>query len=150
MYLDFCAGNENLHCANCDSVASILFNLGSPGFDSTDTLMKNAPVSHICVSYLCFDSYHYCTAYYSEFSACVFFISIDTFLTFLRHCSVCLSVCLVLWASLPEIKTDDDDDDDDGDCIGALWGTTSHDVCVVGDEAQSAEVESRTAAAAQP
>jgi len=58
-----------------------------------------------------------------------------------------LSVCLVLWASLPEIKTDDDDDDD---CIGALWGTTSHDVCVVGDEAQSAEVESRTAAAAQP
>ena len=24
-----------------------------------------------------------------------------------------LSVCLVLWASLPEIKTDDDDDDDD-------------------------------------
>jgi len=62
-----------------------------------------------------------------------------------------LSVCLVLWASLPEIKTDDDDDDDDDDdCIGAQWGTTSHDVCVVGDEAQSAEVESRTAAAAQP
>jgi len=24
-----------------------------------------------------------------------------------------LSVCLVLWASLPEIKIDDDDDDDD-------------------------------------
>jgi len=26
-----------------------------------------------------------------------------------------LSVCLVLWASLPEIKIDDDDDDDDDD-----------------------------------
>ena len=37
-----------------------------------------------------------------------FFISIR----FLKHCSVCLSVCLVLWASLPEIKIDDDDDDD--------------------------------------
>jgi len=26
-----------------------------------------------------------------------------------------LSVCLVSWASLPEIKIDDDDDDDDDD-----------------------------------
>ena len=28
------------------------------------------------------------------------------------HISCTLSVCLVLWASLPEIKIDDDDDDD--------------------------------------
>jgi len=34
-----------------------------------------------------------------------------TFLTFFLSL-FCLSVCLVLWASLPEIKIDDDDDDD--------------------------------------
>jgi len=51
------------------------------------------------------------TAYYSEFSVCIFlFLYV---LTFFCYCSVCLSVCLVLWASLPEIKIDDDDDDDD-------------------------------------
>ena len=46
----------------------------------------------------------------SEFSVCVFFISIRLY--FFCHCSVCLSVCLVLWASLPENKIDDDDDGD--------------------------------------
>jgi len=43
-----------------------------------------------------------------------------TFLTLFGHCSVCLSVCFVLWASLPEIKIDDDDDDDDADWDGLL------------------------------
>jgi len=65
----------------------------------------------ICVSYLCFDSYDCCTAYNSELSVCVF--NFYKFLTFFFcHCSVCLSVCLVLWASLSGIKIDDDDDDD--------------------------------------
>jgi len=39
-----------------------------------------------------------------------FFISMRFLKHFFCHCSVCLSVCLVLWASLPEIKIDDDDD----------------------------------------
>ena len=44
----------------------------------------------ICVSYLCFDSYHCCTAYHSEFSVCVFY-----FYTFLNIFSVIvLYVCL--------------------------------------------------------
>jgi len=47
----------------------------------------------------------------SEFSVCVFFLISIRFLTFFCHCSVCLSVCLVLYASLPENKIDDDDDD---------------------------------------
>jgi len=64
----------------------------------------------MCLSYLCCDSYHCCTAYHSEFSVCDFFYSY-TFLAFFLS----LSVCLVLWASLPEIKIDDDDDDDDVD-----------------------------------
>ena len=42
-----------------------------------------------------------------------------TFLTFFWSL-FCLSVCLVLWASLPEIKIDDDDDDDDADWDGLL------------------------------
>ena len=42
--------------------------------------------------------------------SCDFFYSY-TFLAFFLS----LSVCLVLWASLPEIKIDDDDDDDDVD-----------------------------------
>ena len=43
----------------------------------------------------------------------MFVLFLYVFNIFSCHCSVCLSVCLVLWASLPEIKTDDDDDDDD-------------------------------------
>ena len=58
----------------------------------------------------CFDSYHCCTAYHSEFSVCVILL-LYVFNIFFCHCSVCLSVCLVLWASLPEIKIDGDDDD---------------------------------------
>ena len=69
------------------------------------------------LSYLCFDSYHCCTAYHSEFSACVFFYFYTFLNIFFCHCSVCLSVCLVLWASLPEIKINDDDYDDDDDDI---------------------------------
>ena len=40
------------------------------------------------------------------------FLFLYVFNIFFCHCSVCLSVCLVLWASLPEIKIDDYDDDD--------------------------------------
>ena len=58
---------------------------------------------------LCFDSYHCCTAYHSEHSVCVF-LFLYVFNIFFCHCSLRLSVCLVLWASLPEIKIDDDDD----------------------------------------
>jgi len=61
------------------------------------------------------------TAYHSEVSVCVFYFY--TFLTFFCHCSVCLSVCLVLWASLPEIKIDDDDDDADWDGLLCAQGT---------------------------
>jgi len=91
---------------------------------TTNTLMKNASVSysrlhnccsnrlvvHMCLSYLCSDSYHCCAAYHSEFSVCVFlFLYVfNIFSAIVLY--VCLSV-LVLWASLPEIKIDDDDDE---------------------------------------
>ena len=54
--------------------------------------------------------YHCCAACHSEFSVCVlyFYTFLNIFLSLL-----CLSVCLVLWVSLPEIEIDDDDDDDD-------------------------------------
>ena len=63
----------------------------------------------MCISYLCFDSYHCCTAYHCIFCLCVF-LFLYILKHFFCHCSVCLSDCLVLWASLPEIKVDDDDD----------------------------------------
>ena len=47
----------------------------------------------------------------------LFFLFLYVFNIFFCHCSVCLSVCLVLWVSLPEIKIDNDDDDD-------IFGTT--------------------------
>jgi len=108
-----------------DSVTSILFNLGLPSFD---TLMKNASVSYSClqkmlffnvrskadisqlnccsnrlVVHMCQLSVFWQLSYHCEFSVCV---------TFFCHCSACMSVCLVLWAWLPDIKIDDDDDDD--------------------------------------
>ena len=93
-----------------DSVTSILFNLGLPSFD---TLMKNASVSysrlhnccsnrlvvHMCLSYLCFDSYHCCTAYHSEFSVCVFFTSIR-FLNVFFLSLFCMFVCLSCFMGL--------------------------------------------------
>jgi len=75
------------------------------------TAAATAPLC-ICVSYLCFDSYDCCTAYHSELSVCVFYFY--TFLTFFLSL-FCMFVCLVLWASLSEIKIDDDDNDED-DC----------------------------------
>jgi len=39
----------------------------------------------------CFDSYHCCTAYHSEFSVCVI-LFLYVFNIFFCHCSVCLSV----------------------------------------------------------
>ena len=46
-------------------------------------------------------------------SFCYFY----TFLTFFLSLFCPLSACLVLWASLPEIKIDDDYDDDDDDSL---------------------------------
>ena len=88
----------------------------SVSYSRLQNCCSNRLVVHMCLSYLCFDSYHCCTAYHCEFSVCVFFY-FYTFWHFFCHCSVCLFVCLVSWASLPEIKIDDDDDDDDDDRI---------------------------------
>jgi len=63
----------------------------SVSYSRLQNCCSNRLVVHMCLSYLCFDSYHCCTTYHSEFSLSVFYFY--TFLTFfVTVLSACLSV----------------------------------------------------------